>query len=75
MAAKHRTQPRTDAQICEGIQVVKAHARDDLKVIHLIPCDWNEVWLHPGRFNAVKERDGTLRTVFKGKMIRLVMVK
>ncbi len=72
---KYRTKPRTAEQICEGIEIVKTNARDDLKAIHLVPCDFNEVWLSPAKFNAVKQKDGTIRTIFKGHLIPIVAVK
>ncbi len=70
-----RTQPRATEQINASLEAVKATARDDLKVIHLIPCDYKKVALKPARFDCGMSRDGTLHTVFKGRMILVAAVE
>ena len=71
----YRTEARTTQQIIDSMECIKNNARDDLKVIHLIPCDFAKVVTHPARFNVVKQMDGTLQTVWRGKMIAVMAVR
>lgn len=70
-----RTEPRTTEQIVESIESFKANARADMQTIHLIPCDYEQVALHPARFNVIKQRNGKLQTVFQGRLIAVVSVE
>ena len=71
----YRTKPRTAEQIIDGIERIKAHGRPDLTAIHLIPCDMKKVADNPAQFNCTKQKDGTLRTVFLGRMIEVVAIE
>ncbi len=71
----NRTTPRTIRQINESLTLVMQRARSDCKCVHLIPCDFKIVVDSPGKFDCIKQRDGSIQTVFRGKLIEVVSVE
>ncbi len=70
-----RTTPRTIRQINESLCLVMQRARDDCKCVHLLPCDFKIVSDFPAKFNCVKQRDGSIHAVLRGKLIEVVAVE
>ena len=71
MGTRARQTARSSDDIVAGIRRVKAFARKDLAAIHLIQCDFEKVQRKPSKYDVTEQGDGTLVTVFRGRLIEV----